>query len=62
MRARRKTIKINGGEKFRIEDPSKNWTLTPRYKKWVAKLTRKTPGKRHTKAEDLCVGKDAVTV
>ena len=56
----RKTVKINGGEKFRIEDPSKNWTLTNRYKKWVGKLTRKTPGKRHTKAEDLCVGKDNI--
>jgi hypothetical protein len=56
----KKTVKINGGQKFRIEDASKNWTLTPRYKKWVGKLTRKSTAKRHTKAEDLCVGKDNI--
>ena len=60
QKAAKKTVEINGGEKFRIEDPSKNWTLTPRYKKWVGKLTHKTRGKRHTKAEDLCVGKDNI--
>jgi len=54
----RKSVKINGGHKFRIEDPSKNWTMTPRYKRWVTKLTRKT--RRNTKSEDLCVGKDNI--
>lgn len=57
---RKKSVEINGGEKFRIEDASKNWTLTNRYKKWVGKLTRKPREKRHTKAEDLCVGKDNI--
>jgi hypothetical protein len=56
----KKLVEINGGEKFRIEDASKNWTLTRRYKKWVGKLTRKATGKRHTKSEDLCVGKDNI--
>lgn len=56
----KKTVRINGGHNFHIEDPSKNWTLTNRYKKWVSKLTRKSTGKRHTKAEDLCVGKDNI--
>jgi hypothetical protein len=59
-RATKKLVEINGGEKFRIEDASKNWTLTRRYKKWVGKLTRKATGKRHTKSEDLCVGKDNI--
>ena len=59
-KASKKIVQINGGHKFRIEDPSKNWTLTNRYKKWVGKLTRKTTGRRHTKAEDLCVGKDNI--
>jgi hypothetical protein len=59
-RTTKKIVKINGGEKFRIEDASKNWTMTNRYKKWVGKLTHKTRGKRHTKAEDLCVGKDNI--
>lgn len=57
---KKRTVEINGGRKFRIEDPSKNWTLTNRYKKWVGKLTRKSRGKRHTKEEDLCVGKDNI--
>jgi hypothetical protein len=60
QKAGKKLVKINGGEKFRIEDASKNWTMTNRYKKWVSKLTRKSTEKRHTKSEDLCVGKDNI--
>jgi hypothetical protein len=57
---KKKSVEIKGGQKFHIEDASKNWTLTSRYKKWVGKLTRKSTEKRHTKAEDLCVGKDNI--
>lgn len=40
---------------FPKEHPEKPWTVKKKYKKWVHKLTRKSP--RRTKAEDLCVGK-----
>jgi hypothetical protein len=39
---------------FLEKHPDKPWTNKQRYKKWVYKLTKKTP--RRTKEEDLCVG------
>lgn len=54
---KKKSVEINGGRKFYIQDPQKNWTMSNRYKNWVHKLTRKSGRTRNKKQEDLCVGK-----
>jgi hypothetical protein len=58
--AKKKLVEINGGQKFHVEDASRNWTQTRRYKKWVGKLKRKHKAPRHTAEEDLCVGKHSI--
>ena len=57
---KKKAVEINGGRKFYIQDPEKNWTMSNRYKNWVHKLTRKSGRTRNKKQEDLCVGKDNI--
>jgi len=43
--------------RFPKEHPDKPWTTRKKYQKWIRKLTRKRKVSRHTKKEDLCVGR-----
>jgi hypothetical protein len=53
-RKKARTVRINGGDTFQVDNPNKKWTKSDKYEKWVNKLTRKKP--KRTKDEDLCVG------
>jgi len=57
-RKKQKTVKISGGKTFPVENPTKRWTRSKKYKRWISKLTRKQ--EHHTKAEDLCVGSQSI--
>ena len=57
-RKKPRTVRINGGDTFQVDNPKKKWTRTEKYEKWVDKLTRKKP--KRTKDEDLCVAKKAM--
>lgn len=53
-RKKTRTVRINGGDTFQVDNPNKKWTKSDKYEKWINKLTRKKP--KHTRDEDLCVG------
>lgn len=58
QKQKQKTVKISGGKTFPVENPTKRWTRSKKYKRWISKLTRKQ--EHHTKAEDLCVGSQSI--
>lgn len=53
-----KTVKIQGGDTFQIENPNKKWTRSKKYKKWLGSLTHKQ--KKNSSGDDMCIGRKSI--